>query len=376
MNDRIRPFRIEIPQADLDDLHERLDRTRWPRPLPGGGWSRGVPVEYLKELAAHWRTGYDWREHEARLNRFPQFMTEIDGQDIHFLQVRSPEPDALPLLLNHGWPNSFVEFTDLVDRLADPRAHGADPAQAFHVVVPSVPGFGFSAPPRDTGWSAERVGRIFAGLMDVLGYERYGVQGGDLGAYLAPATAEAAPDRVVGVHVNGGFGFPEPEDVPLLEPDERALYERMLEWTENGGVDHHTLLRASPQTFSYGWNDSPVAQLAWLMEKFREFHPHVELPEQAIDRELLLTNACVYWFTGTSGSSSWFMYENERFRWPRGQSKVPSGVYCGPPAIRRLAERHNTVIHWPESNPGGHFVAMELPDALAADVRAFFDRVR
>ncbi|MFD8871169.1 epoxide hydrolase family protein, partial [Streptomyces sp. NPDC059590] len=208
MSDELRPFRIHIPQADLDELRERLARTRWTRGLPGEGWSRGVPLAHLKELADYWQHGYDWRRHEARLNEFPQFMTEIDGQDIHFLHVRSPEPDALPLVLNHGWPNSFIEFADLIDPLTDPRAHGGDPSQAFHVVVPSPPGFGFSAPPRETGWTATRVAGLWAQLMRRLGYDRYGTQGGDLGAYIAPGMAKAAPDHVVGVYIIAGLGGP------------------------------------------------------------------------------------------------------------------------------------------------------------------------
>jgi pimeloyl-ACP methyl ester carboxylesterase len=309
MSTEIRPFRIDIPQADLDDLRDRLTRTRWPRQLPGEEWSRGVPVGYLTDLAEYWRSGYDWRRHEARLNEFPQFMTEIDGQDIHFLHVRSPEPDALPLILTHGWPNSFVEFTDLIGPLTDPRTYGGDPSQAFHVVVPSVPGFGFSALPRATGWNITRVARIWAELMHRLGYERYGTQGGDLGAYVAPEVANVDPEHVVGVHINGGIGFPTEKDVPEMTPEELEHYAQMQQWV-GAGVDHHALLRAAPQTFSYGWHDSPAAQLAWLMEKFREFAVTVDLPEESIDRDLMLTNVSVYWLTGTSGSSSWFMYDN------------------------------------------------------------------
>ncbi|WP_132116296.1 epoxide hydrolase family protein [Actinocrispum wychmicini] len=375
MSEQIRPFRIEIPQSDLDDLRARLGNARWPGQLPGDGWSRGVPVGYLRELAEYWRDGYDWRVFEARLNEFPQFVTEIDGLDVHFLHVRSPEPDALPLILTHGWPNSVVEFLDLIGPLTDPRAHGGDPAQAFHVVVPSVPGFGFSAAPERAGFGVEQVARMWAELMRRLGYERYGAQGGDLGAYVTPALAKVAPERVVGVHIDGGLGFPTEQDVPELTEDERSLYEMMQQWG-GSSVDHHTLLRVAPQTFTYGWHDSPVALLGWMMQKFQEFTPMTDLPEQAIDRDLILTNITVYWFTGTSGTSSWFMYGNTAFRWPEGQSLVPTGVYHGPPAIRRLAERHNKVIHWPQSNPGNHFVAMEVPDAHARDIRAFFDKVR
>jgi pimeloyl-ACP methyl ester carboxylesterase len=367
MSTQIRPFRIEIPQSDLDDLRDRLARARWPRQLPGEGWSRGVPVGYLRDLAEYWRTGYDWREHEAKLNEFPQFMTEIDGQDIHFLHVRSPEPDAIPLILTHGWPNSIVEFMKLIGPLTE----------AFHVVVPSVPGFGFSEPPRETGWSVVRVAGLWSELMSRLGYERYGTQGGDLGAYVAPEIAKVAPEHVIGVYIISGLGFPTENDIPEMTEDERAAYAQLQKQDWMSGVDHHALLRAAPQTFTYGWHDSPVAALAWMMQKFKEFTTAAKPPEEVIDRDLILTNASLYWLTGTFGSSSWPMYDSTGFGWPEGQTAAPTGVYSGPPGIRRLAERHNTIVHWPEGNPGGHhFVAMERPDHLAADIRAFFGKLR
>ncbi|GAA0987176.1 epoxide hydrolase [Acrocarpospora macrocephala] len=370
-------FSIHIPHDDLHDLNDRLARTRWSRQLPGEGWSRGVPVNYLKELADYWRDGYDWRRHEARLNEFPQFVTEIDGQDIHFLHVRSTEPGALPLVLTHGWPNSFVEFTDLIGRLTDPSAHGADPSQAFHVVVPSVPGFGFSAPPRGTGWTATRVARLWAELMRRLGYDRYGTQGGDFGAYVAPELARAAPDQVVGVYVVSGLGFPTEKDVPEMNDQERAAYTELMQQDWMNGVNHHALLRAAPQTFAYGWHDSPVAALAWMTQKFHEFNATGRPLEQAIDRDLFLTNVSLYWFTGTFGSSAWPYYDSTGSGWPEGQTAVPTGVYSGPPGIRRLAERHNTIVHWPEDNPAGHhFIAMDQPDRFAADMREFFAKVR
>ncbi|MFD7501179.1 epoxide hydrolase family protein [Streptomyces sp. NPDC059850] len=363
----VRPFRIHIPQPDLDDLNDRLARTRWPRQLPGEEWSRGVPVAELKELAGYWGEGFDWRGQEARLNEFPQFMTEIDGQDIHFLHIRSADPGALPLLLTHGWPNSFVEFANLIGQLTG----------TFHVVVPSVPGFGFSAPPRETGWNAARVARIWAELMERLGYDRYGTQGGDFGAYVAPEVARAAPPgRVAGVYVIGGLGFPTEADVPDLTEDERAAYAWLQEQDWINGVDHHALLRAAPQTFAYGWQDSPVAALAWMAQKFKEFTTAGKGWQELIDRDLFLTNLSLYWFTGTFGSSSWPMYDSTGFGWPEGQAVAPTGVYSGPPGIRRLAERHNTIVHWPTGNPGGHhFVAMERPGDVAADMRAFFDAV-
>ncbi|WP_326560320.1 epoxide hydrolase family protein [Micromonospora sp. NBC_01796] len=377
MSTEIRPFRIDIPQADLADLDDRLSRVRWPAQLPGDGWRRGVPVDYLRDLAGYWRDGYDWRRSEARLNEFPQFMTEIDGQDIHFLHVRSEVAGALPLLLTHGWPNSFVEFTELIGRLTDPGAYGGDPAGAFHVVVPSVPGFGFSAPPQATGFTVARVAGIWVELMRPLGYDRYGTQGGDLGAYVAPEVAKLAPDNVVGVYVISGLGFPTEADLPTMTDDERAAYADLQTQNWVNGVDHHALLRAAPQTFAYGWQDSPAAALAWMMQKFKEFAVTGELPDRVIDRDLLLTNVSLYWFTGSFGSSSWPMYDATGFAWPEGQKAVPTGVYSGPPGFRRLAERDNTIVHWPQDNPAGHhFVCMDQPDPVAADLRRFFADLR
>jgi len=377
MSNDIRSFRIEIPQREVDDLRARLAGTRWPGQLPGEGWSRGVPVSYLKELCGYWQAGYDWRAHEARLNEFPQYTTEIDGQDIHFLHVRSPEPDALALILTHGWPNSVVEFTDLIGPLTDPRAHGADPSQAFHVVAPSVPGFGFSSPPRESGWTPGRVAGIWAELMRRLGYRRYGTEGGDLGAYVAPEVAKIAPDRVAGVYVISGLGFPTQDDVGDMNDDERADFASMMQQDWAKGVDHHGLLRAAPQTFAYGWHDSPAGALAWMLQKFHEFNPAGQPLEQVIGCDALLTNTSLYWLTGTFGSSSWPYYDSRQSAWPEGQRAVPTGVYSGPPGLRRLAERHNTITHWPETNPAGHhFIAMDHPAPLAADLRTFFAPLR
>ncbi|MGV9674297.1 epoxide hydrolase family protein [Nocardia sp. NPDC003482] len=355
MSTEIRPFRIEIPRADLDDLHDRLIRTRWSRSLPGDG--RGVPVAEVRAWAEYWATEFDWAAQQDRLNRFPQYLTEIDGLDVHFLHVRSADPAALPLILDHGWPNSFVEFADVIEPLAE----------TFHVVVPSVPGFGFSAAPRG-GCTVERVARMWHELMARLGYGRYGVQGGDLGAYVATALAETAPDRVAGLYVTAGLGFPTPEDVPDLSPSERAAHDAMMSADWVHGVDHHALLRSAPQTFAYGWDDSPAAALAWMLQKFGDFGGL-----GGIARDALLTNLSVYWFTRTFATSSWPYYETTEFRWPTGSSTVPTGVYSGAPGIRRLAERTAHIVHWPTTNPPGHhFITMDQPTAYAADLRAFF----
>ncbi|CAL9347377.1 hypothetical protein SUDANB121_00406 [Nocardiopsis dassonvillei] len=380
----IRPFRIDIPRDLIEDLHARLDATRWPAQLPGREWSTGAPTAWLRELADHWRHGYDWREAEAELNAFPQFTTEIDGQNIHFLHVRSPEPDALPLLLTHGWPGSVVEFLDLIGPLTDPRSHGGDPAHAFHAVIPSLPGFGFSGPVSDTGWNSKRIARAWAELMDRLGYERFGVQGGDLGAAVSPDVARCVPERVVGVHVNGGLGMPpeemSEEELASLTDLERDRIARIGEFmTEQFG--YISIQGTRPQTLGYGLNDSPVGQLAWIMEKFREWtHPRTALPEEVIDRDRLLTNVMLYWLTGTATSAAYVGYANE-MGWGEvdEDSGVPTGVivFAHDVGIRRYSEAENTIVRWTDvQDRGGHFAALEEPELLLDDVRAFFADLR
>ena len=381
--DGVRPFRIEIPQADLDDLNERLARTRFPDELPDVGWSRGVPLDYLKVLAEYWRTSYDWREQEANLNELPQFTTTIDGQRIHFLHVRSPEPDALPLIITHGWPGSFVEFLDIIGPLTNPRAYGGEAADAFHLVIPSIPGFGFSGPTREAGWTGQRIAAAFAELMRRLGYDRYGAQGGDVGAGVSPDLGREAPDRVVGVHVNaatiGFMPFPPLDEAELaqLTDSEKARVQRIGEFmAEDFG--YAQIQSTRPQTLAYGLTDSPVGQLAWIVEKFQEWTHGTERPEDAVDRDRLLTNVMLYWLTGTAGSSGRLYYEDAHSgHWPQ-PSGVPTGVavFAEDIAIRRYAEQSNTIVHWSEFDRGGHFAAMEAPDLLIGDVRTFVRGLR
>ncbi|MEV0350642.1 epoxide hydrolase family protein [Nonomuraea sp. NPDC050680] len=375
----ISPFRIDIPQSALDDLHDRLARTLWPDELPGVGWSYGIPVSYVQRLAEYWRTGYDWRKHEAALNEYPQFTTEIDGQNVHFLHVRSPEPDALPLVLTHGWPGSIVEFMKIIGPLTDPRSHGGDPADAFHVVAPSIPGFAFSGPTRETGWDLSRVARAWAELMSRLGYERYGAQGGDSGSVISPELGRVAPDRVAGVHVNGALGFPsfDPAEMEGLTEAELA---RMQQYADNDRSGYAIIQATRPQTVAFGLHDSPAAQLAWIVEKFKEWtDPAHDLPEDAVDLDQMLTDVTIYWLTRTAASSA-RLYKEGSAQWgtPVERSEVPHGVavFPGDGGIRRIAEREHNVIHWSEYDRGGHFAAMEAPDLLVDDVRAFFRKVR
>jgi epoxide hydrolase len=377
----IRPFQLDIPQAALDDLQTRLATARWPREVEDAGWSRGVPVAYLKELAEYWRTTYDWREHEAKLNLFPQFTTTIDGLDIHFLHVRSPEPDAFPLILTHGWPGSIVEFAELIGPLTDPRTYGGDPAAAFHVVVPSIPGFGFSSPILEAGWNSRRVAVAWAELMRRLGYDRYGAQGGDFGSGISRNLGLIDAEHMAGVHVNGGLGIPmiEPGAEIGLSELEQARLARMNEFMEEA-AGYIAIQSTRPQTLAYALTDSPVGQLAWIVDKIRDMTDLAKpLPHEAVDRDQLLTNVTVYWLTGTAGSSAALYYEDARSWGEAEVSTVPTGVAMFTVqdiAIRGVDEKTNNIVRWTEYERGGHFAAMEAPDLLVADIREFFSIVR
>ncbi|MFI7612933.1 epoxide hydrolase family protein [Nonomuraea terrae] len=374
----ITPFRIDIPQADLDELRERLRRTRWAGQLPGG-WSRGVPVGYLRELAAYWADGFDWRAQEARLNAFAQYTTDIDGQTVHFLHVRSPEPDALPLLLTHSWPSSVAEFLDVIGPLTDPRGHGLDPGVAFHVVAPSLPGFAFSSfpePADERPWSIDRVARTWAELMRRLGYERYGAHGNDAGALVTSRLAALDPEHVVGSLITGGLGYPtgDPAELEGLSEEDRATLAEMSAWM-TGGSGYGPYLAARPQTLAYGFADSPVAQLAYLVERFKEFDGWGS-EKEPVERDLVLTNAGLYWLTGTGGSSSWTYYEGAAGL-PVDQRAVPTGVTHGGPAVlRRIAERGNDIVYWGDFSSPSHMVAMAAPDTVVAGIRTFFRMIR
>ncbi|MFB9628171.1 epoxide hydrolase family protein [Nonomuraea helvata] len=376
--EEIKPFRIAVPQQDLDDLRARLRRTRWARQLPGG-WSRGVPVAYLRELTEYWADGFDWRAQEARLNAFPQFTTDIDGQTSHFLHVRSPEPGALPLIITHSWPNSVAEFLDVIGPLTDPRGHGLDPDVAFHVVAPSLPGFGFSQfpePADERPWSIERVARTWAELMRRLGYERYGAHGNDAGALVTPQLAALDSEHVVGSLITAGLGIPtgDPAELEGLGKEELDELQEMSAWM-TGGSGYGPYLAARPQTLAHGFADSPVAQLAYLVERFKEFDGWGSGAEP-IARDLVLTNATLYWLTNTGASSSWTYYEGAAGL-PIHQSVVPTGVTHGGSALmRRIAERDNDIVYWGDARSPSHMVAMAAPDSLVAGIRAFFRAIR
>ncbi len=375
----IRPFRIDIPQADLDELRARLESTRWPDQVPDSGWDYGIPLDYVQQLAEYWRTSYDWRVHEQALNAFAQFTTGIDGQRVHFLHVSSPEPDAMPLIMTHGWPGSIVEFINIIGPLTNPRAHGADPADAFHLVVPSIPGYGFSGPTQDRGWNVHRIAQAWDELMRRLGYQRYGAQGGDWGSAISRELGLIAGDHIIGVHLNMLFPWV-PEDPTDLTDAERSRVETMRRFRATGS-GYGAIQSTRPQTLAYGLTDSPAGQLAWIAEKFGEWTDD-GLPDEAVDRDQLLTNIMVYWLTRTAGSSARLYYEAARSGsfGPPKVSTAPTGlaVFAREIArpIRRFAELSNNIVHWTEFDRGGHFAAMEQPDLLVGDVRAFFNACR
>jgi pimeloyl-ACP methyl ester carboxylesterase len=365
-----KPFRIDVPQSQLDDLAIRLDLTRWPESLPDVGWSQGPPVAYLRELSSYWRHRYDWRVHEARLNGFDQYVTEIDGQRIHFMHVRSPRSDALPLVLTHGWPGSIIEFVDVIGPLSS----------VHDLVIPSLPGFGFSGPTTESGWDVNRIARAWAELMRRLGYDRYGAQGGDWGSRIACELIVVDPDHLAGAHLNMLFTSPPDNsnelsalsDEDRVRLDSRSRYARELS-------GYFKLQSTRPQTLAFALSDSPVGQLAWIVERFKDWTDSTGSPEEAVDRDHLLTNVMIYWLTGTAGSSARLYFESRRSWATRWTPSIPVGVAVYAHdlmlPVRALAEREYNVVHWSEFERGGHFAAMEVPDVFAADVLAFFSKV-
>lgn len=385
MTDDMKPFRIEVPQPDIDDLRQRLRNTRWPDELPGVGWQYGAPLGYIKELAEYWREKYDWRVWEARLNEFPQFTTTIDGANVHFLHARSPEPDAMPLLITHGWPGSIVEYIELLGPLTDPKAHGAADAPAFHVVLPSIPGYGFSGTTQETGWSMQRVAKAWVELMRRLGYGRYGAHGGDWGSAISREIGVQDPEHVSGVHLTMLAGRPPSDPSAMSELTDRDKQSLAgLAYFMQEGNGYFTQQSTRPQTLAYGLTDSPAGQLAWIVEKFWEWTDRETSPDDAVDRDHLLTNVSIYWFTATAGSSARLYYETAHSdrNWTSEpvKSTVPTGAAAFPKEIaspiKAFATRSNNIVHWSEFDRGGHFAAMEEPDLLLGDIRAFFGSLR
>jgi pimeloyl-ACP methyl ester carboxylesterase len=378
VSEAIVPFRIQVSDAELDDLRERLRRTRWPDPAPVEDWSQGIPLPYVQGLCRYWAADYDWRSREALWNAWPQYRTEIGGVEIHFLHVPSPEPDALPLVVTHGWPGSVVEFDRVIGPLSDPRSHGGDPADAFHVVCPSLPGYGWSGKPRVTGWDVRRTAEAWATLMDRLGYTRYGAQGGDWGAMVTTSLGAQDPDHVVGIHLNMVVAGPEPGQTEF-DAEEQASVAAMANYRDwESGYSQQQATR--PQTLGYGLADSPAGQCAWIVEKFRAWGDCGDDPVAVLGADRVLDNVMFYWLPGAAASSARMYWESFR-RVPREPVRVPAAVSMFPKEIfrpsRRWAERMLVDLrHWNELPRGGHFAAFEQPELFIEEVRAGFRSMR
>jgi pimeloyl-ACP methyl ester carboxylesterase len=374
----VEPFEVSVPEHVVSDLRDRLARTRWPDQLSGVGWDYGTERSVVQDLCAHWETSFDWRAFEARHNRFPQFLTTVDGQQIHFVHARSPEPGARPLLLTHGWPGSYTEFLDVIGPLSDPRAHDGDPADAFHVVAPSLPGYAFSGPTTERGWDIHRCARAFASLMDGLGYPRFLAQGGDWGALLTSSLAGQLPERVAAIHVTILQAGPPPgSDGSELTLDNQAALAEMVEFTTHE-AGYQAIQGTKPQTLSYGLTDSPAGLAAWIVEKFQKWSDCDGDPRNSYSLDRLLDNISLYWITGTINSSTRMYYESfgpgratssPPVTVPVGHTVYPREIYRGP---RAWAEAAFDIIHWEEMPRGGHFAAMEVPELFVPDIQACF----
>jgi pimeloyl-ACP methyl ester carboxylesterase len=381
----MQPFQINIPQAVIDDLHARLARVRWPDEIPGSGWEYGAGLAYMREFVHHWQTRFDWRAQEEAMNRFHHFRANVDGFNVHFIHERGRGPNPIPLVITHGWPGSFAEMLKIIPLLTDPASHGGDAKDAFDVVVPSLPGYGFSDRPTERGMNAFKVAELWRGLMTGLGYRQFGAQGGDWGASVSTCLAFLHPDNLIGVHLNyipGSYR-------PYLGPGARELSEKERQflagvdqwYQDEGGYAH--IQRTKPLTLSYGLHDSPIGLAAWIVEKFREWSDCGGDVERRFTKDELLTNVMVYWVTETFHSSARLYYEGRLRPLHFGQGgriRVPCGVIQfareAPFPPREWVERFYEVQRWSEVAQGGHFAAMEEPEELAKDIRAFFRPIR
>jgi pimeloyl-ACP methyl ester carboxylesterase len=375
----ITPFRIDVPDEVLADLHERLRRTRWPEAETVDDWSQGIPLDYVRDLCRYWTDGYDWRRSEARLNAFAQFRTTIDELGIHFVHVRSPQPDALPLIITHGWPGSIVEFHKVIGPLADPAAHGGDPADAFHVVCPSLPGYGFSDKPLRQGWGVDRIARAWAELMGRLGYRRYGAQGGDWGAAVTTSLGHQDAEHLAGIHLNMPVALPDPASMGDLDEAEQEALAALAHYDRwDSGYSKQQSTR--PQTLGYGLVDSPAGQCAWIVEKFWSWTDCDGDPLNVLSRDELLDNVMLYWLSATGASSGRLYWESFR-HFDREPVAVPTGCSIFPKEIIRssrrwVEQRFSDLRYWNDLDKGGHFAAFEQPEVFVDELRAFFRLVR
>ncbi len=372
----VEPFAIDVPAKTLDGLRDRLRHTRWPDHIPKSGWTYGIDTPYFESLVDYWASQYDWRREERALNALPQYRTRIDGIDLHFIHARGSGPGAVPLIMLHGWPGSFVQFRSIVPLLTDPDAHGAQGAQSFDVVVPSLPGFGFSEKPAQPGFATRAIAERLFGLMAALGYERFGVRGSDIGGSVAQQMALAEPTRLIGLHVSGLL-----RGVPLLTPgrpptpEERRFLHDLEVWTRTR-MGYASVQAEDPQTLAVGLNDSPAGLAAWIIEKFRLWGDTRVPLERRFSRDDLLTNVMIYWVTQTIGSSVRLYHEFGREKRLQGRVEVPTAVLMAAhdmvPVPRSVSERIYNVVRWHETPVGGHFLECSEPELLARDLRAFF----
>ncbi len=379
----INPYQINIAQDQLDDLQARLAKTIWPTVIDTDSIDAGPSDKHMKEVVHYLQNKFDWRKAEAEVNQYPQFITEIDGQDIHFLHVKSGEQNATPLMLIHGWPGSFVEFLDVIDLLTNPAKHGGKADEAFDLVIPTLPGFGFSGPTKEAGWNNGRIAAALHELMQRLGYEKYGVQGADVGAIIAPEVARLNPESVIGVHLNSAtmgfmpFGPVDEADVAKFTDNEKVRLGRLQEFMSKY-FGFNMVQSSRPQSLSYAITDSPVGLMAWMSELFTNFGRNPKM----VNHDRFLTNFMVYWTTGTAGSSIDLYFQNahDPSAWaPKANSGVPTGVAVfqeGDIALRKYGEEGNNIVRWTEYEEGGHYAALEVPQVWSKDVREFFSDLR
>jgi len=381
----VQPFKIDIPDSVLEDLQSRLERTRWPDEMPGTEWDYGSNLDYVKELVEYWRTKFDWRAQEKLINSFAHFKTEVDGLDIHFIHEKGKGPNPVPLVVTHGWPGTFFEMHKIIPLLSDPAGHGGDAADSFDVVVPSMPGYGFSGHPTERGMDVLAVGDLWAKLMsENLGYQRFGAQGGDWGASVTAKLGLSHADKVIGIHttsVTRPTPYLGPGSKPLSEAEEILLQQRRDWQAAEGGYAH--IQGTKPQTLSYGLNDSPAGLAAWIVEKYRTWSDCGGDVEKRFTKDELLATITIYWVTQTIGSSTKIYYETLRKPWNMAKGErieVPCAIAAFPAEIsvpsRELAERSYNVQQWTVMPAGGHFAALEEPDRLVEDIRSFFRPLR
>jgi len=383
VTDRVRPFTVSIEDSTLDDLQRRLQATRWPEAETCDNWDQGIPLAYSQELATYWANKYNWRRCENTLNSWPNYLTGIDGIDIHFIHRRSSHPDAMPLIISHGWPGSVIEFSKIIDALAQPELHGGDPADAFHVVAPSLPGYGFSGKPASTGTGVEKIGQMWGKLMARLGYERYVAQGGDWGSMITQSMGQTQTSHCAGIHINMPIVAPDPETMDDLSPLEQAALEGMAYYNEHDS-GYSKQQSSRPQTLAYGLADSPVGQMAWIVEKFYAWtdceENGVKHPEHVLSKDEILDNVMLYWLNNCAASSARLYWESfnspnlDPIDMPVGCSIFPCEIFR---SSRRWAEkRFSNLIHWNELDKGGHFAAFEQPGVFVEELRNCFRQLR